>query len=545
MKILLLFFYYFGIIFSIIGYGNLSAKLLKRKYSLSEIGFHGLLFLILISYITNFLVSHNLIHNIIILLIGLFSFVYFIKNESFDKKLFLQALAIFSILFIGLLMYKNHDDFFYYHFPYTLSLIEQKKIIGIGHLEHGFRTPSSIFYLNSLFYLPVVDYFLINAGAIFYMGFSNVFFLEKINKELNKGKKDFILFLSLISLIFVNTAFYRIAEHGTDRSALILVFVLVILYYETLKNNFLKDKIRSIYLYEKMIVVLLLIISLKSFYLIYLIFLLVWAYQFRFIVYDYGILRLLFKNPFTYILVFGVCVFCLTVFLNTSCLVYPASFTCFSSVEWSISIDQIKNMKDWYSLWSKAGANPNFRVQDPSLYLSNFNWISNWLSNYFFNKVSDFLLVIILISAICFFSIKNQKIKQSLSFNFNHNIIYSTIFILFLEWFINHPTLRYGGYSIIALLLFIPTCYYLDLYTKYSKKLKKTFYILIFVSFGIFLIKNVNRIHNEMVKYDYNPFVSPYFNIVEGAFYFSKRLNKLDEERKKNNKNYYITLIQN
>ena len=50
-----------------------------------------------------------------------------------------------------------------------------------------------------------------------------------------KKKTDFILFLSLISFILVNTAFYRIAEHGTDRSALILIFVLLIYYLESLK----------------------------------------------------------------------------------------------------------------------------------------------------------------------------------------------------------------------------------------------------------------------------------------------------------------------
>ena len=62
-------------------------------------------------------------------------------------------------------MYKTHDDFFYYHLPYTVSLIEFKKIFGVGNLEHGFRTPSSIFYFNSLFYLPILEKSLINSGA--------------------------------------------------------------------------------------------------------------------------------------------------------------------------------------------------------------------------------------------------------------------------------------------------------------------------------------------------------------------------------------------
>ena len=129
-------------------------------------------------------------------------------------------------------MHKTHDDFFYYHFPYTVSLIEFKKIFGLGNLEHGFRTPSSIFYLNSLFYLPILEKSLINSGAIFFLIFSNIFLIQKIFNRLKNKKHDFILVLSLLSLIFINTIFYRLAEHGTDRSALILIFILAIYYLE-------------------------------------------------------------------------------------------------------------------------------------------------------------------------------------------------------------------------------------------------------------------------------------------------------------------------
>ena len=183
-------------------------------------------------------------------------------------------------------MHKNHDDFFYYHFSYTLSLIEYKKILGLGILNHGFRTPSSIFYLNSLFYLPHIKYFLINSGAVFIMGFSNLVIIDKIYNQLKIKKYSFILFLSVLSFVYINTAFYRIAEHGTDRSALILIFVLVITYIESL--GILKKKINNINFviyYEKIIVLLLLIISLKSFYLIYFTLFLLWLYQFRFFIF--------------------------------------------------------------------------------------------------------------------------------------------------------------------------------------------------------------------------------------------------------------------
>ena len=44
----------------------------------------------------------------------------------------------------------------------------------------------------------------------------------------------------------------------------------------------------------------------------------------------------------------------------------------------------------WYEIWSKAGASPNYRVENFSEYLSNFNWVSNWLTNYFLIKCQIF-----------------------------------------------------------------------------------------------------------------------------------------------------------
>ena len=79
--------------------------------------------------------------------------------------------------------------------------------------------------------------------------------------------------------------------------------------------------------------------------------------------------------------------FVIHVFLNTSCLVYPASFTCFENFQWSIPINKVEQMKSWYSLWSKGGANPTFRVENPTIYLANFNWVPRWFSDYFFTKI--------------------------------------------------------------------------------------------------------------------------------------------------------------
>ena len=40
-------------------------------------------------------------------------------------------------------MAKTHDDFGWYHLPYTLNLSQSKFQFGLGHFNHGFKTTSS------------------------------------------------------------------------------------------------------------------------------------------------------------------------------------------------------------------------------------------------------------------------------------------------------------------------------------------------------------------------------------------------------------------
>ena len=67
---------------------------------------------------------------------------------------------------------------------------------------------------------------------LFFFDFFKYFFYSKNFNKLKNKRYDFILILSLFSLIFVNSIFHRLAEHGTDRSALILIFILAIYYLE-------------------------------------------------------------------------------------------------------------------------------------------------------------------------------------------------------------------------------------------------------------------------------------------------------------------------
>ena len=181
------------------------------------------------------------------------------------KSYFNLILIIFGILIFGLLISKSHDDFAYYHFPYIYYLTQESLIIGVGNLNHGFRTPSSIFYLNSLFYLPFISHFSFNIGATLLFGISNLILIFKLKND-NKFKRyDFIFFLTLLSFLFINIFFYRLSEHGTDRSAQILILILFIEILSLLRNQ-----VNIQNFFSKILILLGLIISLKAFYVLYL-----------------------------------------------------------------------------------------------------------------------------------------------------------------------------------------------------------------------------------------------------------------------------------
>lgn len=272
------------------------------------------------------------------------------------------------------------------------------------------------------------------------------------------------------------------------------------------------------------------IISLKAFYILYLILgiPLIWIY------YKYKkenlILNIL-KNKIFYFFSTLIFLVILTYFFNTGCLIYPISFSCFDNFDWSIGVDATIEMNKHYQLWSKAGKTPNFITENPELYLQNMNWLSNWINLYFFNKVSDFLLGIFLLCLIFYFifSQKEQKHFQNNLFKQKIILIYIFLVILLIEWFLNHPALRYGGYVLISLIVFVPFSYFLgkNQVDYESKNIKIKVFTLIFLTIIIFSIRNFSRIYDEMNKYNYNPILRPFFYIDDKHFRIQKRFDHL------------------
>ena len=521
VNFIILIFFYFISALSTLGYGFLISRASFSKGDSLDYGTKGLIgffALTLYSYLSHFFIAHGLLHNSILILLGIFLFLYFYKL-NYKKNDFKIVCLVFILLLIGFFCFKTHDDFPYYHFPYTNYLTKFELIVGVGNYDPSWRSPSSIFYFNSLFYLPLIKYYLYHIGALLIMGYSLTSICIKIFERCNLKKYDQLLFYKLFSLSFILIFFYRLSEHGTDRSAQILSFILIMeIFYFFKKEQNLNT------FFTKIFVIGSLAISLKVFYLVYLI-LLIPIFHFIYSEKKKLYLKLILKNKFLYLSILFLFLVISVNFLNSGCLIYPLTASCFENFSWSTPLNEVERMKFHYENWSKSGAGPNFTVDNIKQNIHFFNWLPGWIDRYFFNKMSDYLLGLIFMVLIFFFVFFSAKKKQN-NEKFNSKLLYFCLIILFLEWFYNHPTLRYGGYNLIAILIFVP---FSKILSDYSQKKNFNFRIMfiIFLTITIFFYRNVDRIYKENSQYKYSPISTVYYYVDKiHHFRVEKQFNK-------------------
>ena len=523
MELILFILTYFLFAFNVIGYGNVFAKNIlyyNNKANIGFIGIYGIFTLTLISYLTNLFIEHNYIHNLIILILGIIFFIQFIFSiKNFKKNKDIKYLGFFLFISIfAILYFKSHDDFLYYHLSFIHNLTINKVEFGLGNFDLAFNHVSSLFFFHSLFSLPfTIDYFYF-VGPALIMVFSNIILAKSILEF--KKKLVFVDFLKIFIFIFINVFFYRLAEHGTDRSAIILILLSIVIIFQILDRAGL-DKSK----FENLIIFLTFIISLKSFYIIY-------GALFLIIYFKFFKIRTIskFYKDFKIInisIIFGL----LILFYNiayTGCLVYPLAFTCSESFYWSMDLSRIEWAASFYELWSKAGATPTYRVENTTEYIQGLNWLSVWVDNYFFNKVSDTLLGLLFVVIFVLFVFKPKKIN--FKFKKTYFLVLIVLIIMLFEWFLNHPSLRYGGYHLLALMFFIPASLILSNqnynFTKNSKKIK----IILIISLIVFTSRNVDRILNENEIYKYNPFKSPTYKLNQEDYYLKMKKQKIYEK---------------
>jgi hypothetical protein len=491
--------YFVALLLSILGYGLFTNHFLNiswKKFSIGLSGLTGLFCVTFISFITHIFLPHNFLHNIIIHVLGISLLIYFLKKNFYLFKI--SKLVLITVLFISsLFISKNHEDFPYYHLPYMIQIVEHKLQFGIGLINYSFMTLSSLFFLQSTFYLPFINFYLFHSSGLITLIFAGVFFIDYFT---NLKKEPFIRILASLIFVFLNIAFARIGGFGTDRSGQIISFVIFILLIE-----YLSSKETSIEKLKILVILIFYIITVKSYFFPYLIllpFLLIFRFE--------KAKNILFDFKIVFVLTIFFLIFLFLNFSNSACLLYPIKYTCFDNFSWSATSKVAEHYSNWYEIWSKSGATPTYRVEDPQKYIKFLNWVPNWFNNYFLGKGLDVTLIIFFISIIYFFTLRT---KMTCKTNNNLHFTYCFLILLFIIWFNKHPDLRYGGYVIYALLFFLPLSNYLSKFLK--NNLSRFLIIIGVISIVIFNSKNLLRIKNEISDqrelYSFKNF--PFFNI--------------------------------
>ena len=509
---LIFIFYLLIFLISTIGFGYLFSTFFFKDFRILNFGYQGIIgffTICLISIITSFFFPHNFVHNMLLHLVGLAIFFWnFFKNKKDNIVQIKKLLFLFLILAIGVYVFKNHDDFPYYHLTYALNLSQNKFMIGTGIFSHGFKTASSIFYYHSTLYLPFIKFYLFHSGPFLILIYFNYIILSKIFNKFKKNEFDIVYFLSLLNFIFVNIVFYRIAEHGTDRTGQILLFLIFIILFELffLKKNLKEKNI----LFNFLLVSVFLAASMKVLFYIYLIFVPIILFKDNF--YKEYLVK---KNlKIIFVLFFSFSLNLTTNFFSTGCLVIPEEKTCIGKFDWSLSKKEVSRLKVHYEWWAKAGGGPGYSSTiEPEIYIKNFVWVKDWINRHFFNKVSDTLLGIIFISflnLVLFRGVKKKKIIPR-----NILVINSILLLLLLEWFLKHPAMRYGGFVLFALPIFIFTSKKLESYKVNKKKILISTVLLVFLTFFGYNMRNVSRLNKEINSYNpgYNLLKSPFFHV--------------------------------
>ena len=515
LNILIFFLFFYLLLISVIGYGFLFQNIfLKKIKNLDDqkiiyTGFYGLFSLTFISIFSSLFFSHNFTHNLLLHFFGILSFLIIqIENKKeFLKNIF--YISIFTIL--AILISKTHDDFSYYHLPFVKYLTEHKVIFGMGNLLHGYKLLSSLFFLNSTFYLPYIKYFSFHFSALYFLIFFNFFLFKEI---FSRNSNEILKYLWLFALIFFNLSFNRIAEYGTDKVGQLLIVLLVI---KTLQITCFEKRETSLQNILLIIPLIAFCMTLKTYFLPYiLIGLTIFFFNSKIL----KTLKFIFFSKSFLIFASTLFIYFAHHFISTGCLISPISFTCFGDyLNWALDKDHYQRLANWLEQWSKAGAGPNFRVENPLTYIQNFNWVSRWFEYYFMEKVKDQLLILITTFLVTFLIFKKFNIKSETS-NISKEFLffYLIIMVIFFIWFTNHPQLRYGGYSILFLIISIPLALLFDKFES-KKFFTKKFKFIVIIIIIIFNLKNIDRINNEIQRTDHYKFDNfPFFSIIEKEF---------------------------
>ena len=428
--------------------------------------FFGIAFFIIFSWFYHF--SFGLKNEWINLFVFLLGIVFFIldKNKINNKIFYFIPVVLYS----GILIYNNHNDFHLYHFQNIIELTDNNPKIGIGNLNPKYVYASLFIYFESLFHFPIYQYEFINIPR--YLVFVSICGYLLLN-VLEKNK--FNQFLSAVLLIFFLLKFKRFSEHGYDYIA---IFFIIFIFLEFFYTN--QKKICNI---KSIIFFFSVLICIKVTGLFFLPFIIYAIYK-NFLI-DFTIQNWLKNLIPTFLVIF---IFLTNSFLNSGCIFYPLKSTCINQnkISWSVNYNYIDQESDVAKKWAKGfyHQNSSDKISNYDEYLKNGKWIFSWFQSHFMNKIFEPILIFICIFLIYYFLSRTDRKKEK-----NNLSIIVLSYLSLLSWLLNLPQLRFG-YSYVLMCAFLTFYFFLKKEISVNKK-SKVFILLAFVFFNFHNMKRI------------------------------------------------------
>mgnify|MGYP006078480603 FL=1 len=517
LDLILFYLFYLFFFISSSGYGKIIINFLSirsKDINYFELNLFGNIFYLMLGYILYLTSSFNPIFNIVLFLFGTGAY-FFYKN--YLNTISLKRISLYLLLFFSaILISKLHEDFLSYHFSGLQEIFLNKLTIGSGNISLNFVHVSLFSYIQALYIFPFLEYKLINI-PVFHVFISTIgyFFLNFKKMNISKIEKFFCFFILVLLII----KFTRLSEFGYDYIA---QFLLLIIFH---KLFFLKKKKCET---QKSIILFIFSISIKKISLLFSPLFLILFWHNNIIVFI--------KNSLTKKYLFIIFLLWAIIFSNSfirsGCIFYPINSTCLSKpqINWGIK-QELKKHSVMIESWAKGFYHQNIskyeNIKDQKKYLSSWSWLKVWIEIHFFNKVFEFILIIISLYFIIYFFIsKNKKLISSKLKVSLTPLILTLISIIF--WLDTVPQFRFGFASIIIFLFFL---LFIICKKDFALRVRGAWVILI-ISIIFFNIKNFSRINSELSRndlYKYNNF--PWFG--DHIYQESYRNNKLIIKDKK------------
>ena len=493
LLILLSFFIFFST--SLIGYGVAIKKIIFRfEFNFGEVGILGFLSLYFLSVLLNFFIPLNIWVTFPIIFFGLILFFFYLNQLEFPKFNILIIILILSLLSSSTV--NLHDDHLLYQIPYINYKQEYKIIFGLVSLNDFLAYSHGFYDIMSLFKMPILENRLVFLlPVIFFM-----FFIISLTSYLHKNEtilKTLIYFIFFLTLL----KFTRSKEFGTDIPIVALIFLIQIY---LLKFNSEK-KLEYFY---KMIIIFSMAAIFKIYAILAIFYFLIFSKFIKEIIKD-----IISKQKlFLFFLIFLTLITFAKNLIQSGCLTYPASSTCFDKkiLSWSAG----KEFSEWRQDFLNGGVKGwmpyvrenNYQIKiSPQEYKKAFRY--NYHQNVFKDPDTERMLIVmaILLTTLILITFgERQKLNEKKLFSIS---FFSASFLPFFSWFILMPYIRYGGYAYLPF-------FFLVLFYNFLNFKEKEKYFLIFLVLSIFYFtsKNIKRIKNELINKD-NRFITSDFPI--------------------------------